>query len=133
MSPAKRRGLGRGLDALLTSTPNNIMDDVAQSNLTSADDSELQYLPIEQLQQGDNINDLYKQYRIWDKKKPFYQHALTHITTSNIGHAQSRLAQVDLISKSSSDFNHYLLLADVLITLYHGQTTSKYSLDYEYA
>ncbi len=52
MSPAKRRGLGRGLDALLTSTPNNIMDDVAQSNLTSADDSELQYLPIEQLQQG---------------------------------------------------------------------------------
>jgi ParB family chromosome partitioning protein len=52
MSPAKRRGLGRGLDALLTSTPNNIMDDVAQSNLTSVDDSELQYLPIEQLQQG---------------------------------------------------------------------------------
>ena len=51
MSPAKRRGLGRGLDALLTSTP-NIMDDVAQSNLTSVDDSELQYLPIEQLQQG---------------------------------------------------------------------------------
>ncbi len=52
MSPAKRRGLGRGLDALLTSTPNNIMDDVTQSNLTSVDDSELQYLPIEQLQQG---------------------------------------------------------------------------------
>ncbi|NQZ21303.1 MAG: ParB/RepB/Spo0J family partition protein [Colwellia sp.] len=51
MSPAKRRGLGRGLDALLTSSP-NIMADVAQSNLTSADDSELQYLPIEQLQQG---------------------------------------------------------------------------------
>jgi ParB family chromosome partitioning protein len=51
MSPAKRRGLGRGLDALLTSTP-NIMGDVAQSNLTSIDDSELQYLPIEQLQQG---------------------------------------------------------------------------------
>jgi ParB family chromosome partitioning protein len=50
MSPAKRRGLGRGLDALLTS--NKEIDDVAQSNLTSADDSELQYLPIEQLQQG---------------------------------------------------------------------------------
>ena len=41
MSPAKRRGLGRGLDALLTSTP-NMMEDVAQSNLTSVEDSELQ-------------------------------------------------------------------------------------------
>jgi ParB family chromosome partitioning protein len=50
MSPAKRRGLGRGLDALLTS--NKEIDDAAQSNLTSVDDSELQYLPIEQLQQG---------------------------------------------------------------------------------
>ena len=50
MSPAKRRGLGRGLDALLTS--NKEIDDAAHSNLTSADDSELQYLPIEQLQQG---------------------------------------------------------------------------------
>jgi len=52
MSPAKRRGLGRGLDALLTSTPNIKLDDVAQSNLTSVEDSELQYLPIELLQQG---------------------------------------------------------------------------------
>ena len=50
MSPAKRRGLGRGLDALLTS--NKEIDGVTQSNLTSVDDSELQYLPIEQLQQG---------------------------------------------------------------------------------
>jgi len=50
MSPAKRRGLGRGLDALLTS--NKKTDDVAQSNSISADDSELQHLPIEQLQQG---------------------------------------------------------------------------------
>ncbi len=88
---------------------------------------------LDQLQQGDNINDLYKQYRIWDKKKPLYQYALTHITTSNISHAQSRLAQVDMISKTSSDFNHYVLLTDVLITLYHGQTTSKFCLDYEYA
>ena len=88
---------------------------------------------LEQLQQGSNINDLYKQHRIWDKKKPLYQHALTHITTSNISFAQSRLAQVDMISKTSSDFNHYVLLADVILTLYHGQTTSKFCLDYEYA
>jgi DNA polymerase-3 subunit delta len=88
---------------------------------------------LEQLQQDNNISDLYSKYRIWDKKKPLYQHALTHTTTSNIRLAQSRLAQVDMISKTSSDFNHYVLLADVLITLYHGQTTSKFCLDYEYA
>jgi len=52
MSPAKRRGLGRGLDALLTSNIEIDDDDAAQSNLTSVDGSELQYLPIEQLQQG---------------------------------------------------------------------------------
>jgi ParB family chromosome partitioning protein len=50
MSPAKRRGLGRGLDALLTS--NKETDDATQRNLSSSQDSELQYLPIEQLQQG---------------------------------------------------------------------------------
>lgn len=50
MSPAKRRGLGRGLDALLTS--NKETDDATQRNLSSNQDSELQYLPIEQLQQG---------------------------------------------------------------------------------
>ncbi|TWX49134.1 ParB/RepB/Spo0J family partition protein [Colwellia hornerae] len=50
MSPAKRRGLGRGLDALLTS--NKETDDATQRNLSSSRDSELQYLPIEQLQQG---------------------------------------------------------------------------------
>ncbi|MBA6231290.1 MULTISPECIES: ParB/RepB/Spo0J family partition protein [unclassified Colwellia] len=50
MSPAKRRGLGRGLDALLTS--NKETDDAAESNLSSTKQSELQYLPIEQLQQG---------------------------------------------------------------------------------
>jgi len=53
MSPAKRRGLGRGLDALLTSTPNKeTSDTAAQTKQTSTEDNELQYLPIEQLQQG---------------------------------------------------------------------------------
>ncbi len=50
MSPAKRRGLGRGLDALLTS--NKKPEDAAQNGKTSTDVSELQHLPIEQLQQG---------------------------------------------------------------------------------
>lgn len=48
MSPTKRRGLGRGLDALLTSAPN---DSSTPSSLDS-NQSELQKLPIEQLHPG---------------------------------------------------------------------------------
>lgn len=49
MSPTKRRGLGRGLDALLTSAPNKPQ---AESSNEKVDISELQKLPIEQLQPG---------------------------------------------------------------------------------
>jgi len=87
---------------------------------------------LEQLEQGENINNIYKKYRIWDKKKPLYQHALNNITRDNINQAQARLAQTDLISKTSSDFNPFILLADVCISLYHGQTTKNFNLDYEY-
>jgi len=51
MSTAKRRGLGRGLDALLTTSPRASSDDNAES---TAQQSELQKLPIEQLQAGKN-------------------------------------------------------------------------------
>lgn len=50
MSPTKRRGLGRGLDALLTSVPKD-----SSANLSSDSDSqnsELQTLPIELLHPG---------------------------------------------------------------------------------
>jgi ParB family chromosome partitioning protein len=50
MSPTKRRGLGRGLDALLTSVPKD-----SSANLSSdsdSQDSELQTLPIEFLHPG---------------------------------------------------------------------------------
>ena len=87
----------------------------------------------EKLNQGISINDVYKSYRIWDKKKPLYQHALHNITHTNLSYGLSRLAQVDLISKTSSDFNPYVLLSDICITLYHGQTTSTLPLDYEYS
>ena len=86
----------------------------------------------EQIQQGELITDIYKQYRIWDKKKPLYQHAINNISLENLNHALARLTQLDLISKTSSDFNPYILLSDVCISLYFGQTTSSYSLDYEY-
>jgi ParB family chromosome partitioning protein len=49
MSTAKRRGLGRGLDALLTTSPRASSDNNAE---TTAQQSELQKLPIEQLQAG---------------------------------------------------------------------------------
>jgi len=88
---------------------------------------------IEQLEQGTPINDIYKKYRVWDKKKPLYQYALNNITRNNLNQAQARLAQTDLLSKTSSDFNPFILLADVCISLYHGQTTKNFSLDYEYA
>jgi len=49
MSPTKRRGLGRGLDALLTSVPRDSSDN---SSVDSHEQSELQKLPIEQLHPG---------------------------------------------------------------------------------
>jgi ParB family transcriptional regulator, chromosome partitioning protein len=49
MSPSKRRGLGRGLDALLTTAPK---PDSSSSEDNSAPKGELQQLPIEQLQPG---------------------------------------------------------------------------------
>lgn len=87
----------------------------------------------EKLQQGESINNLYKSYRIWDKKKPLYQHALNNMSIANLSHGLSRLAQVDLISKTASDFNPYILLSDICITLYFGETTSTLPLDYEYS
>jgi DNA polymerase-3 subunit delta len=90
------------------------------------------YDMLELLSQGESTANLYKKYRIWDKKKPLYQHALKHISKENILQAQSRLTQVDLLSKTSSEFNAFILLADVCISLYHGQITKNFSLDYEY-
>jgi len=49
MSPTKRRGLGRGLDALLTSSPKDSSKDPSP---VVVEKSELQQLPIEQLHPG---------------------------------------------------------------------------------
>ena len=90
-------------------------------------------LMLEEIKQGMSRTELFKKHRVWDKRKPFYQHALTQIKIENIQHALARLAQIDLISKTSSEFNPFILLADVCITLFHGQTMSKFALDYEYS
>ncbi|GHE96239.1 ParB/RepB/Spo0J family partition protein [Thalassotalea profundi] len=52
MSPTKRRGLGRGLDALLTNAPNKEAENGDSTPTTHTDTSELQKLPIEQLSPG---------------------------------------------------------------------------------
>lgn len=88
------------------------------------------YVMLSQLAQGKTHAELYKQYRIWDKRKPLYQHALTHISLDNVQRALSRLADIDLLSKSQSEFNVFLLLADLCITLYHGEVTEQFDLNY---
>ncbi|TMM46911.1 DNA polymerase III subunit delta [Colwellia ponticola] len=88
------------------------------------------YAMLTQLSQGENIATIYKQYRIWDKRKPLYQHALTHIQLGNVKRAMVRIADIDLLSKTSSEFNIFILLADLCITLYHGEKTAGLSLNY---
>lgn len=88
---------------------------------------------LEKLDQGESKQNLYKHYRIWEKRKPLYQHALANITLANARIAQSRLAQLDLLSKTSSDFNVFTLLADVCVSLYHGEKTKHFSLNFDYA
>ena len=91
------------------------------------------YAMLDKLAKGKQQNDLFKEYRIWDKRKPLYQHALSNISLKNIQHAMSRLSDIDLISKTSSEFNAFVLLADVCITLYEGETMQHFSLNYEYS
>ncbi|WP_068547048.1 ParB/RepB/Spo0J family partition protein [Thalassotalea crassostreae] len=52
MSTSKRRGLGRGLDALLTSSPRKSDKDQTNQAEPVVEKSDLQKLPIEQLQPG---------------------------------------------------------------------------------
>lgn len=91
------------------------------------------YAMLTKLSDGSHLNDIYKEYRIWDKRKPLYQHALTHISLTNVKRALSRLADIDLLSKTSSEFNSFILLADLCLTLYQGEITQNFSLNYEYS
>lgn len=87
----------------------------------------------ERLTQGETFANLCKEYRIWDKRKPLYLSATNNIQNHHLALAQARLAEVDLLSKTSAEFNPFVLLADVLVCLYHGDTMQNYSLNYEYA
>ena len=90
----------------------------------------LLYTMLTQLSHGESMAEIYKQHRIWDKRKPLYQHALTHIKIDNVKRAMGRIADIDLLSKTSSEFNIFILLADLCITFYHGEKTAAYSLNY---
>jgi DNA polymerase-3 subunit delta len=89
------------------------------------------YNMLSELSQGHTMADVFKKYRIWDKRKPLYQHALTHITQSNIKLAISRIVDIDLLSKTNSEFNIFILLADLCVTLYHGEKTAAFPLNYD--
>jgi ParB family chromosome partitioning protein len=52
MSQTKRRGLGRGLDALLTKPSGNSADNTGENSESTSKNAELQNLPIEQLHPG---------------------------------------------------------------------------------
>jgi len=82
------------------------------------------------ISQGVNQADIFKQFRIWDKRKPFYNNALNKINTVNLHTALSRLSDLDLISKTNSEFNPFIILADVCVSLFHDNTKN-FSLAYE--
>ena len=89
------------------------------------------YNMLGELSQGQTMVDVFKKYRIWDKRKPLYQYALTHIKQNNIKHAISRIADIDLLSKTNSEFNIFILLADLCVTLYFGDKTAALPLNYD--
>jgi DNA polymerase-3 subunit delta len=88
------------------------------------------YTMLNKLKEGEQLTQIYKEFRIWDKRKPLYQHALTHIKLEHVKHAMMRISDIDLLSKTSSEFNVFILLADLCITLYHGDRTKGLSLKY---
>lgn len=89
------------------------------------------YAMLDKIAQGKTFNDVFKEYRVWDKRKPLYQHALTHISLKNIKRVISRLADIDLLSKSNNEFNSFILLADVCVSLYHSEQLQHFSLNYD--
>jgi DNA polymerase-3 subunit delta len=131
------------IDAMLTGDTNKCIamldqlkqDGTAITQLLWFIHKEIKQLAImqEKISQGETFNNVCKEYRIWDKRKPLYQTALNTIKPINLAHAQSRIAEVDLISKTSGEFNPFILLADVIVCLYHGETMQNFSLNYEYA
>ena len=81
---------------------------------------------------GDSFDVICKSFRIWRNKEMLYKNALSRFTAPAIALATARLADVDLITKTTSDFDPFLLLADVCTSLLHPEVTKNLSLSYEY-
>lgn len=83
--------------------------------------------------QGTSLTEIFKKHRIWKKREAPYKQALKNIESDNIAIANSRLADVDLLSKTSNEFNPFILLADVCVSLHYGEKTKFFDLNYNYA
>lgn len=84
------------------------------------------------LSQGQTFAEICKTFKIWRNKELLYKNALNRLTLPAVEAAMVRLADVDLISKTSSDFDEFILLADVCLTLANPNTTKPLPLSYEY-
>lgn len=81
---------------------------------------------------GLSLPEIFKKYRVWKNKESLYKTALSRLTLLAVQQALSRLASIDLISKTSSDFDIYLLLSDLCISLYQPQSLNELTLNYEF-
>jgi len=83
-------------------------------------------------QKGLSLAELFKKHRVWKNKENLYKTALSGLSLLAVQQALSRLASIDLISKTSSDFDTYILLSDLCISLYQPASLQALSLNYEF-
>jgi DNA polymerase-3 subunit delta len=67
--------------------------------------------------QGEQLNSLWSKHRIWDKRKPLYQHALSHLSLAQIEHMLAFTSQIEINLKQHGHENwvglsHLCLLFD---------------------
>ena len=82
--------------------------------------------------QGANFDELCKQHRIWKNKQSLYRTALMKLNVVKVNSALARLADIDLISKTSSDFDCYILLSELCVGLLSQKSFEEFSLNYEF-
>jgi len=101
MSPSKRRGLGRGLDALLTNAPRKNTENDDQELAATADNkNELQQIPIEQLQPGK-----------YQPRKDMSAEALDELSSSIKSQGIIQPIVVRPIGETSSGINSFEIIA----------------------
>ena len=81
---------------------------------------------------GSTFAELCKKHRVWKNKEQLYKSALSKTNLKVVNAAISKVASIDLVSKTTSDFDPYLLLSDLIIGLFNPTQYVELSLDYEY-